>query len=376
MTELTKLAYKKGEMNAALAGVLKGLIERGVVAAVLTPARQPNGGVMPTLITDPKETEWADPFAPAVPLNAAKVASSLTAKPSGKPTALVMRSCEVRALVELVKLNQADLEEVLLIGVDCLGRFENADFLKRSRDGKTTESFLEQAQAGRTTIDGVEIADACTICEFPVPKQVDIRLGVLGAGSGSALVEWVTDKGRAARDKLGMSIDEPPPKRAEAVEKLTRQRKEARDEKLAAFRDATGSFQKLESHLSGCINCYNCRVACPVCYCKECVFVTDTFRHDGEQYLGWAKRSGALKMPTDTLFYHLVRLTHMSTLCVGCGQCSSACPNDIELMPLFRATAEKTQARFDYLAGRSFEEKQPLAVFYDDELPEVTGQVK
>jgi len=66
----------------------------------------------------------------------------------------------------------------------------------------------------------------------------------------------------------------------------------------------------------------------------------------------------------------------MAAFCVGCGQCTSACPNDIDLMPLFRTSAEKAQARFEYLAGRSVDEPQPLTVFDSDELMEVTGQVK
>jgi hypothetical protein len=45
-------------------------------------------------------------------------------------------------------------------------------------------------------------------------------------------------------------------------------------------------------------------------------------------------------------------------------------------MPLFRTSAEKTQARFDYQAGRSVEEAQPMAIFKADEMVEVTGQVK
>lgn len=104
--------------------------------------------------------------------------------------------------------------------------------------------------------------------------------------------------------------------------------------------------------------------------------MTDTFRHAGDQYINWADQQGALKMPSDTVFFHLTRLAHISTLCVGCGQCSSACPNGIELMPLFRSVSETSQARFNYLAGRSLEEAQPLATFYDEELVEVTGQVK
>ena len=138
----------------------------------------------------------------------------------------------------------------------------------------------------------------------------------------------------------------------------------------------SGSFDALEDRLAACINCYNCRVACPVCYCKECVFVTDTFRHNADQYMGWADTFGTLKMPTDTMFYHLTRMSHMSLFCVGCGQCTSACPNSIDLMPAFRTSAQKTQDRFEYQAGRSHDEKQPLTVFENDELVEVTGQVK
>jgi len=77
-------------------------------------------------------------------------------------------------------------------------------------------------------------------------------------------------------------------------------------------------------------------------------------------------------MPTDTIFYHLTRMLHMSTLCVGCGQCSSACPNDIPVVELFRTVAEATQARFDYVPGRDFQEKQPLATFRDGEFEDVS----
>ena len=84
------------------------------------------------------------------------------------------------------------------------------------------------------------------------------------------------------------------------------------------------------------------------------------------------KNLGTLKMPTDTMFYHLTRMSHMSLFCVGCGQCTSACPNSIDLMPAFRTAAQKTQARFEYQAGRSHDEKQPLTVFENDELVEVT----
>ena len=79
-------------------------------------------------------------------------------------------------------------------------------------------------------------------------------------------------------------------------------------------------------------------------------------------------------MPTDTVFYHLTRMLHMSTLCVGCGQCTSACPNDIPVGTLFRTVAKVTQERFEYQPGHDVAEPQPLTTFHSDELFEVTGQ--
>ena len=78
-------------------------------------------------------------------------------------------------------------------------------------------------------------------------------------------------------------------------------------------------------------------------------------------------------MPTDTVFYHITRMAHMSTACVGCGQCSNACPNDIPVMELFRSVASRTQQAFDYEAGRSVDDTPPLSIFKEEEFSEVVG---
>lgn len=376
MAKYTKLSFNKGELNTQLSELFSDMLANGAVDALLAPMVQPKRGVMQTLVTSKDNLEGLDPFAPVMPVNSAKLASSLTSSPSGKKIAMVLRSCEVRALVELVKLNQANLDDTLLIGMDCLGRYENTDFLKYQQNGGTSESFLENALAGKTESDGFDVAGACKICEHPAAPNVDIRLCAIGSGNGSLYLEAVTEKGEEALSKAGAKFVDAPGGREEAVKKLAASRDEAKEKLFAAYREETGTFDALEDKLAACINCYNCRVACPVCYCKECVFVTDTFRHKGEQFIGWAKSKGTLKMPTDTSFYHLTRITHIAAFCVGCGQCTSACPNDIDVMPIFRTSAQKAQARFDYEAGRSVDEPQPLSVFDSDELVEVTGQVK
>jgi len=94
------------------------------------------------------------------------------------------------------------------------------------------------------------------------------------------------------------------------------------------------------------------------------------------QYLNWAQRKGAVKLPADTLFYHLTRMAHMSTACVGCGQCSNACPNGIDVMALFRMVAHRTQGAFGYRAGADPAARPPLAQFREDEFQEVVSFAK
>ncbi|MFO8056800.1 MAG: 4Fe-4S binding protein [bacterium] len=375
MAEFSRLSEGKGDLNKKIGGFLKSLLEKEVVDAALVPARQPENGVMPTLISEPAGCDAVDPFAPVVPVNSAKLVSNLTGVPSGRPAAVVMRSCETRALLELAKLKQANLDDLFLIGMDCVGRFENKDFLEFSRQGGATESYLDFALNGKGDgKDMPELASACKICEYPVPDNVDIRLCVIGSGPADVYVEWVSDKGKEVREKLGMETSEAPSGREEAVKKLVTERTEKRDQVLDEYEEKVSDLRELEEHLAGCVNCYNCRVACPVCYCKECVFVTDTFRHPGDKYMSWADKHGFFKVPSDTLLFHMTRMLHMSAMCVGCGQCSSACPNGIQLAELFRSVARKTQSRFEYLPGRSLDEPQPLSVFYENEFTDVTGQ--
>ncbi len=376
MAKFAKLSFKKDELNKELSPFFKGMLANGAVDAVLVPMAQAKKGVRLTLITSADHIPQVDPFAPIAAVSGAKIASSLTSRPSGRKLAMVLRPCEIRAVIELAKLKQVNLDDVLLIGMDCLGRYENTDFAKFQEQGGTSESFLENAQAGKTSTPDFDIIGACKICEFPAADNVDMRLCAIGAGKGTVFIEAITEKGGQALEKSGLKPGEAPAGRDEALKKVVAVRIEAKDKKFAEFRAEVNTFEALADKLAPCVNCYNCRIACPVCYCKECVFITDTFRHTGEQYMMWADQSGMLKMPNDTLFYHLTRMNHMSLFCVGCGQCTSACPNNIDLMPLFRTCADKTQARFNYQAGRSVLEEQPLAGFKSDELFEVTGQAK
>ncbi len=380
MARTAKIEIKDHNPIISFQSFLKSMIEKGEIGALLVAQHLAgNSAVMPTLVTDPEKLGEADPFAPAFPMNAARLLSRLTRKPTGGSIAAVLRPCEIRAFIELVKLKQGSLDEVLLIGIDCFGAYGNTDYAKFAGSvGISSTLNYYRGPAGHSndasSPEGVGISPACKACEQPVPRNADLTLCMFGLDVFESLVVRAdTEKGEALLDKMGLPEAAEPDKRDEAIASLVSLRTAYRDRMFAETSDATADLEKLMSYLSNCVNCYNCRVACPVCYCRECVFVTDVFDHEPSQYLRWAKRRGVIKMPTDTVFYHLTRLAHISTSCIGCGQCSNACPNNVPVMELFRTIAGFTQRAFNYVAGSSLDDEPPLTVFRENEFPDVTG---
>jgi len=378
MAKTAKINVKDGDLLGSIQEFLKSILRLEDISAVLVPQHLPmKNVVMPTLVTDPDLLDGVDPLAPVFPMTSAKLVSRLTRKPMGGKVVAVMRPCEHRAFIELVKLKQGGMDELVVLSIDCMGAYKTDDYLGIVGDnGKdTTTKFYKSVLSGQTTaIDGVDLASTCKACEYPIAAGADAIIGLFGVDTNDhLLVESQTAEGEDLLSSLDLSGTGEPPGRKDAVASLVAERTAYRDKMFEETAEATNSVNKLTQYLASCINCYNCRVACPVCYCKECVFVTDVFNHEPSQYLRWAKRKGTLKMPTDTVFYHITRLAHMSTACVGCGQCSNACPMDIPVMELFRTVSQRTQKAFDYEPGRSVEDEMPLSVFREDELTEVVG---
>ncbi len=366
------------DLPAALRDLARMVLAQEGIDAILVPRRLPlKSMVMPALVSDPGGLTEMDPLAPAFALNAARMVSRLTRKPSGGRLAVMLRPCEIRAFIELVKLNQGRLDDLLIIGSDCLGAFQNKEYMRfaRAAGADATRIFYPSIlQPDKGGPADFTFAPACLACEQPVPDGADLAVLLFGVPvDRRIIIQGQTEKGAAMLDRLGLSAAGIPEQRSGALAELTARRMLYRDEMFLKTRTAVESPAKLSAYLAACVNCYNCRVACPVCYCRECVFVTDVFDHEPAQYLAWARRKGTLKMPTDTLFYHLTRLAHMSTACVGCGQCSNACPNDVPVMELFRTIAQRTQNVFNYAPGADVEQKPPLSEFREKEFEEAVG---
>jgi formate dehydrogenase subunit beta len=348
-------------------GLLRSLLEKEVVEALLVPMTLPAGNTAPMLVTDAAALERADPLAPVLPINAARAASQLTMTGHKEKLGVVLRACEIRALVELVKFQQAKLENTLIIGVDCLGTYPLTEY----QGAGDKQAVVEELLAGAVTGDlkpheGMAFRAACQICEQPLPEgeHVALAVGLLGVEGGKLYLQAREDVAGA----LELEGNGAPAGRKGAAEKLVAARTEARDAAFAGFRERVHSMEGLLEEFSTCIRCHNCMINCPICYCRECIFRTPTFEHESELYFQWAERKGTVRLLPDTLLFHLTRLNHMVTSCVGCGLCTDVCPVEIPVSTVFGAVGEKVQAIFEYHPGRSLEEAAPVQEFREDEL--------
>jgi formate dehydrogenase subunit beta len=375
MAKLAAVKVKDGKTEEAIIGFLKSLIEKGVVEDIIIPKALPSGeGVVQTLIRDAHMLGGGCALSPTMPVQSARVVSNLSIKNLGKKVGAVMKSCEIRAIVELTKFLQVKLDNLYLIGIDCPGTFEVPDYAKMVQEGKGGEKLTKELFKGMERGDvaapaGYAFRAACQMCEYPVP-QADIVFKLYGYPTDQEIGIEVGERWEKEIEEKGILSfsGQDSPNRAGVVGRVIDERTKKRD---AVFKEFKGMVKDLPSFLdrfATCIRCHNCMVACPICYCKECVFRTAIFEHDGDQFLRWADRKGGIRMPTDTLIFHLIRMSHMVTSCIGCGLCDSACPSRLPVASLFRSVGDKIQKMFQYVPGRDVKEVPPVATFREDEL--------
>jgi formate dehydrogenase subunit beta len=371
MEKSANLPVRDGKVLETIRAFLGSLLEKRLVEALVVPLELPGGdNVVPTLVSSPDKLQLANPLAPVMPVNSARVVSAITAvSPSPKKLGVVLRSCELRALIELVKLKQASLENLLLIGIDCLGTYSVSDYGRLVREKSSpVADLLSKFREGK---ENPLLRKACQVCEYPIPGGADLVIGLVGVDFDKGiLLEAATLEGKRIIEELG--LEEGAVKEREvAISQLVSQRVTKRGQLFEEIQKRTHGLENLMAVLATCLNCHNCRTACSLCYCRECFFDSPVFEFEAEKYLGWAQRRGALRMPADTLLYHLTRLNHMVISCVGCGLCSEACPNDIPVFEIFRLVGHQVQKTFDYVPGRSLDEELPLTTFRETELTDI-----
>ena len=380
MSKKAAVKVIEGKTEEAIVGFLKSLLEKGVVEAIMVPKALPSkDGFAQTLIRNPEMLNGVSVLSPTMPVQSARVISGLSVKNLDKKVAAVMKACEIRAAVELAKFLQVKPDHLYLIGIDCPGTFEVPDYAKMAQEGKggeaLTKALLKGTEKGEISPpSGYAFRTACQMCEYPIP-QADIVIRLYGYKADQEIGIEIGDKLEKEIEEKGiLSFSEnEPASRNEVVNKVIAGRTKKRDALFQEFKGIVKDLQSFLDRFSTCVRCHNCMVACPICYCKECVFRTAVFEHDGDQFLRWADRKGEIRMPTDTLIFHLIRMSHMVTSCIGCGLCDSACPSRLPVATLFRSVGDRIQKMFKYVPGRDIAEVPPVAAFKEDELKIESG---
>ena len=370
---LEGLKINKGA-EEAVRDLLRSLLESGRVSGVLALGRTGggNGGVAYSLFTDP-DAFGADgvalPLLPFMPANAGGLLSRLTLKgPLAEPVAVVVKPCELRAFIELVKRNQGSPDNLLLISSTCGGVYPLEvganDALEERLPG-----YWEAVKQGELDSD---IRPTCRACVHFVPDNADITVALLGEADldTQCALYLNTEKGAAFIEGLEDLQGTPLLGELEA-EPIQRSR-----DQRAAYREEL--FARVEAGLEGlirtfgrCIGCHACKTVCPICYCSLCYFDSQDCEYRPEVYETELERKGGLRLPPNTIFFQLGRLAHVSVSCVGCGMCTDVCPADIPLSTIFSKVGDSVQALFDYQPGRDVTEEVPLMTFEEEELVQV-----
>ena len=221
---------------------------------------------------------------------------------------IIVKGCDSRSVVGLIKEQQIERERIVIIGVACAGMLDRkkVDEKLAGREALAAEEINDELIVkGSGFEEKLKKSDllneSCMLCRHRNPSAADILIG-------SALEE---NKGS---DEFASVKDLEAKTAEERWDYFTRQTEK-------------------------CIRCYACRNACPLCYCKECCV-------DSSQPQ-WFGKSTEL---TDTQVFHLMRTFHTAGRCVDCGACMRACPMDVDLRFLNKKIDKDVRELFSFFA--------------------------
>lgn len=334
------MVVKEGDTLGAVQGFLVAWLARGNVDALFVPLVADNGAVSVSLVDQPAALKRANPFVPVMMANAATAVAAATMQTNARHIGAVLRPCEIRALIELSKRGRARLENVSVIGIDCLGTFDPPEFERRLAElggvAAMTARCMQVTQAGELAC---RTRTACQICERPAPRGADATLGFIGVDATIELLVIAADESTDKRLGLAELTDRPADgrdvaRREAALADIVARHKQAADREIARLDVRFAGLAEVLTMLSSCAGCRACLRACPL--------------YDGE-----------IDETRQTLLGQLSSIARWLVSCAGCGMCEEACPNGIPLAVVARALARPIRVRMQYTPGQSVEDRLP-----------------
>jgi formate dehydrogenase subunit beta len=361
---------KKAECGGAVTELLKYALESKAVDAVLAVTRGFDlYDAVPVIVTNPKDLDNCAGSLHCGTLLLSKLVMEYAPQLAGKKVGMVVKGCDMMGLLELEKRKMVNLDNILMIGVNCGGSVSPVAARKMIREkfgvdpDKVTKEEIDKGQfiieyeGGHKGIKMDDLEEEgwgrrsnCRRCVYKIPRQADLACGnwgVIGDSAGKAtFVEVCSDKGADLLNKAEkaktITTSAPDPKGVEI-----RSKTENAMIKLGQKwrkRDFSGIYENLwdviAKETGRCIKCYSCIDQCPVCFP-----VASMLKEDSPMI-----RRGVI--PADPMF-HLRRFAHISDSCINCGQCEELCPMEIPLALFGHAIREEADRAFAPKLGSS-----------------------
>ncbi len=236
--------------------------------------------------------------------------------------AVVLKGCDGRSVVGLIKELQVPRENLIIITAPCEGMLDAAVAQRLIGAGEVASvqedkgSVIVKDETGKETkfARNELLAESCRFCMHRASPLSDIAVGESGH-NGDALA--------------------PDERFEDFLKKTTEER-----------------WELFCREISKCVFCKACRSACPNCYCKVCF--ADQTRPD------WTGSGSQLQ---DLISYHLGRIFHQAGRCVDCGACVRACPVGIDLRTFTYKVVKDAKDLFGFTVGLDIEQAPPLTEF-------------
>jgi len=329
---------KNAECGGAVSGLLKFALESKMVDAVLAVKKGVDlYDAVPTLISDPKDIDKTAGSLHCGTVLLSKLLANYAPSMADKKVGIVVKGCDMMGLLELAKRNAVNLDNILMIGVNCGGtvspvkarkmiaekygvdpnavvkeEIDKGQFIIKTDDGQHKGISMDELEAvgyGRRT--------NCRRCKVKVPRQADLACGnwgVIGDKAGKAtFVEVCSDKGAELLSKAvsanKIAVEPANPRGIEIRGKTESSMYKLGDKwRKKDFAELSPKlWETIAKETSRCTKCYACIDKCPVCFP-----VADRLKKSDPMV-----RPGVL--PVDQMF-HLRRLAHIGDSCINCGQ--------------------------------------------------------
>lgn len=365
-----KAIKEKAELGGAVTGLLKYALENKIVDAVFAVKKgQDLYDAVPVLVTKPEDLKDTAGSVHCGTLLLSKLVKKYLDGAQNMKIGITVKGCDMMGLYELAKRNQVNLDNLVMIGVNCGGTVTpigarkmitekfGVDPDKVTKEEIDKGQFIIEYEGGHKGISMDELEEAgygrranCRRCKLKVPRQADLACGnwgVIGDKAGKAtFVEVCSDKGAKLLDGAvkakKLSTEPANPKgveiRAKVENAMYKLGDKWRKHDFEAL--APNLWETIAKETSRCMKCYACIDHCPVCFTRA-----DKFKQPDMMV-----RHGFI--PADPMF-HLRRFAHISDSCINCGQCEEGCPSEIPLALFSHAIRTEGDKFFEPKLGKS-----------------------